>query len=192
MGGGAILQVLPGQVGARALGDQIDMGSMMSPAPLARPELHLAVSVAHLGRLAAGSITAVMVAAFAAIGVGGLHTGRARRPALAAGAAAGLVFWVLCQGFGGLSTGSATDPNTGPLLVLFAVAVAAVTAQVPSPGARAPHATDRRILVEASRWHARRGGRGIGGAAPSADCWALAWPHGPTKSRKGGPTNAGR
>ena len=49
-----------------------------------------------------------------------------RRPGvfLAAGAVVVLAFWVTGQGLvGGLFTGSATDPNTGPLIVLLAVAM---------------------------------------------------------------------
>jgi hypothetical protein len=31
----------------------------------------------------------------------------------------GLLFWV-AEGFGGITTGQATDPNSGPLLILLA------------------------------------------------------------------------
>ena len=33
-----------------------------------------------------------------------------------------LVIWVFGENFGGLLTGQATDPNTGPLLILLAAA----------------------------------------------------------------------
>jgi hypothetical protein len=33
-----------------------------------------------------------------------------------------LIMWVVGQNFGGVFTGSATDPNTGPLLVLLVLA----------------------------------------------------------------------
>jgi hypothetical protein len=46
-----------------------------------------------------------------------------RDPALAVGIALSLVYWVLGQNFGGLLTGTATDPNLGPLMVLFALAL---------------------------------------------------------------------
>jgi hypothetical protein len=48
---------------------------------------------------------------------------RWRRQALAVGALISLVFWFLGQGLGGLTTGEATDPNIGPLLVLLACAL---------------------------------------------------------------------
>ncbi len=44
------------------------------------------------------------------------------RPALVIAAASALVIWVAGEHFGELLSGSATDPNTGPLLVLIAVA----------------------------------------------------------------------
>lgn len=42
------------------------------------------------------------------------------RPALVAGVALSLVFWVLGQNFGGILAGNATDPGAGPLYVLLA------------------------------------------------------------------------
>ena len=45
-----------------------------------------------------------------------------------------LVFWIVGQGFGGLFTGSATDPNSAPLLILLACALYALVGQP----ARAP------------------------------------------------------
>ena len=44
---------------------------------------------------------------------------RLARPALVLACLLGLLFWV-AEGFGGLVTGQATDPNTGPLLILLA------------------------------------------------------------------------
>jgi hypothetical protein len=42
------------------------------------------------------------------------------RRALQLAGALGLAFWV-AKGFGGIATGQATDPNSGPLLILLAV-----------------------------------------------------------------------
>jgi hypothetical protein len=44
------------------------------------------------------------------------------RPALVLSVLVALVIWVLGENFGGLLTGQATDPNTGPLLILLAAA----------------------------------------------------------------------
>lgn len=48
---------------------------------------------------------------------------RWRRGALALGVLLALLCWTLGQSLGGLTTGDATDPNSGPLLVLLAFAV---------------------------------------------------------------------
>jgi hypothetical protein len=47
-----------------------------------------------------------------------------------------LIFWVVGQGFGGIAQGNATDPNAGPLFVLFACVLLALTNEAPEmPGA---------------------------------------------------------
>jgi type IV secretory pathway VirB2 component (pilin) len=48
---------------------------------------------------------------------------RWRRETLIFGILVSLVYWMLGQSLGGLTTGSATDPNIGPLFVLLAFAV---------------------------------------------------------------------
>jgi hypothetical protein len=70
----------------------------------------------------------VLVAAEYLIGLGVLAS-RTRMPAAALGLALGLVFWVVGQHFGGLSSGQATDSNSGPLVALMAIALIGV----PSP-----------------------------------------------------------
>jgi hypothetical protein len=52
-------------------------------------------------------------------------------PFLAAGGLLATFFWVSGQGLGGIFTGSGTDPNSGPLIVL--VALAMVPAALPDP-----------------------------------------------------------
>jgi hypothetical protein len=42
-----------------------------------------------------------------------------------------LIFWVVGQGFGGIAQGGATDPNAGPLFVLFACVLLALTNEAP-------------------------------------------------------------
>jgi hypothetical protein len=62
-----------------------------------------------------------------------------------AGVALSLDFWLLGQSLGGLTTGMATDPNTGPLFVLLALALfpnrsgvtSTVSTRPPVPGAGA-------------------------------------------------------
>jgi len=52
-------------------------------------------------------------------------------PFLAAGGLLAVFFWVSGQGLGGIFTGSGTDPNSGPLIVLLALAM--VPAALPDP-----------------------------------------------------------
>lgn len=48
---------------------------------------------------------------------------RWRRETLVFGVLVSLIYWLLGQSLGGLTTGSATDPNIGPLFVLLALTV---------------------------------------------------------------------
>jgi len=64
----------------------------------------------------AASILLYVLCGLAALGI---FCARTTRPALVLAGLLGLVFWV-AEGFGGLSTGRATDPNSGPLLILLA------------------------------------------------------------------------
>jgi uncharacterized membrane protein YphA (DoxX/SURF4 family) len=80
---------------------------------------------AALSHLSAGhgSAVAIVVATVELIiGVGMLHD-RWRNVAALTGAVFGLVIWLTAEGLGGLATGQATDPNSGPLLVLIAAAL---------------------------------------------------------------------
>ncbi len=80
----------------------------------------------HLGNLfsTSGTETAWILAAVSVvIGLGPLV---ARRPGwfLAAGALVAFLFWIAAQGLvGDVFTGSDTDPNTGPLVILLAAAM---------------------------------------------------------------------
>ncbi len=67
-----------------------------------------------------------------------------REPFLALGMTLALAFWVLGQGFGGIWTGSGTDPNSGPLLILVALVLWAA-----SPRSRG------RASTEGARRHER-------------------------------------
>ncbi len=67
------------------------------------------------------AIAAILLAVSLVLAVG-VWT-RWRRETLIFGALLSLVYWVLGQSFGGLTTGSATDPNIGPLFALLAVAI---------------------------------------------------------------------
>ena len=56
------------------------------------------------------------------------------------------IYWVIGQGFGGIATGSATDPNAG---LLFIVLAAAVYVSLPAPEAAAATAPETaRVVLE--------------------------------------------
>jgi hypothetical protein len=66
--------------------------------------------------------TVALVSAEASIGITALRS-RSRPLAATAGLVLALGIWVIDQDFGGLFTGQATDPNTGPLFALMALAL---------------------------------------------------------------------
>jgi hypothetical protein len=83
--------------------------------------------------------TVALVTAEALIGLAALHP-NGRPFAAAAGFVFALTMWVVSQDLGGLYTGQATDPNSGPLIALMAVALLAPRAtrrpaRSPAPGA---------------------------------------------------------
>jgi hypothetical protein len=74
-------------------------------------------------RLLAGGVGAALLAAgCCVIAAGILLPARAVRWVLAAAAVLALALWAAGQGFGDMLTGMGTDPGTGPLLALLAVA----------------------------------------------------------------------
>ena len=121
--GGALLQLLPSQRGTAALHDQLGSADG-TPAWLTSLH-HLAGTVlSHAGSAPFIAVVAAMVL----IGVGGLAGRPWRTAAAVAGAVVATTFWVLGQNIGELYSGQATDPNTGPLIVLMALALVGSTA----------------------------------------------------------------
>jgi hypothetical protein len=82
-----------------------------------------------------------------------------RRPGvfLAVGAVLSLVFWVSGQGLGGIFTGSGTDPNTGPIIVVLAMAMTPARVAAPYVG--------RTPLAESLRRHGVLTGLALGSLA---------------------------
>jgi hypothetical protein len=76
-----------------------------------------AAAAGHAGAL----IPVLFAAAFTGIGVA-IFLPAAARPVLTLSIILALAIWVIGENFGGILTGQATDPNTGPLLVLVALA----------------------------------------------------------------------
>jgi hypothetical protein len=70
-----------------------------------------------------GAVTAVVLAvALAAVAVGIYGPVPAVRAAVVLAIVVAVVIWVVGENFGTILAGSATDPNSGPLLVLLAIA----------------------------------------------------------------------
>jgi hypothetical protein len=73
----------------------------------------------HIGN----AVVAAIIATFVLIAMWSLVPGRWRQVSAISGVAIGLASWLLFQGLGELTTGSATDPNTGPLILLLGLAL---------------------------------------------------------------------
>jgi hypothetical protein len=117
--GAAVLQLLPGRISASAVTSSFTGSLAGVPRPLAGASRWMASAAAGHG-VSAAVILAVL---FAAIGAAAMLPGRWPAAAAVAGGMLALGVWVLAEGFGGIGTGQATDPNTGPLLALFAVSM---------------------------------------------------------------------
>jgi hypothetical protein len=119
--GAAVFQALPGQNGGKGVAAELTGGSNGA----------LGAWAVHHSLL----LVSLLVAAEYLIGVGALAR-RTRTPAVALGLALTLAFWVLGQNLGELYTGQATDPNSGPVLALMAIALLAGRRRSET---RAPH-----------------------------------------------------
>ncbi|MDX6409600.1 MAG: hypothetical protein QOE13_2671, partial [Gaiellaceae bacterium] len=116
--GGAIFQALPGQNTGGAIAGAVAPTPAGSPQWLDRLDSSLGSWIGHRGSAA----VVILVVAEALIGLGALHA-KTRGFAAAAGFTLALTVWVAGQDLGQLFTGQATDPNTGPLIALMAVAL---------------------------------------------------------------------
>jgi hypothetical protein len=118
----AVLALLPA---SRAIGGTIADAAAGEPAWLAWMDAHAASALSRHGLLAA----IVLAAVFVVVALGALAPPRAGRAGQQRVARAVIVLAIavaaalwLAQGLGEILTGSATDPGTGPLLALLALA----------------------------------------------------------------------
>jgi hypothetical protein len=114
--GGAIFQALPGQNTGPAVAGTILGG----PGWLGRLDASVASWTTHHGTF----VVVALIIAEALIGLGALHR-RSRGLAVAAGLVVALAIWVVAQDIGQLYTGQATDPNSGLVIAVLAIAVLA-------------------------------------------------------------------
>ena len=86
----------------------------------------------------------MLAVALAAVAAGPYLPTRLARAAVVLAIVLAVLIW-LAEGLGGVFTGAGTDPNSGPLLALLAVAF---WPTVPSPTAPSPTAPARRTAPE--------------------------------------------
>ena len=110
----ATLALLPA---SRAIGRTIADTTPGEPAWLAWTDAHAASALTRHGLLAAVVLAVVLVI----VASGPFLPRRAARVVIVLAVALAGALW-LAQGLGGIMTGSATDPDTGPLLALLALA----------------------------------------------------------------------
>jgi len=118
-GGFALLELLPGRGSGTAISASLTSNLSGLPPRFVDAAHALAGLVRHEG----SGPGLVLVLVFLLVALAGLRPGVSRVSAGLIGAAVAIVTWALAEGFGGIATGLATDPNTGPLLILLAATV---------------------------------------------------------------------
>lgn len=126
---GAALLLQPANLAAHALSSQLVAGAAGEPAWLAAPVRALARLLGSRGT----PVTLALIVTMLAVAIG-LGTGRYLGAVIPLAVALALGIWWFGQGLGGIATGSATDPNSAPLLILLTLAVSGA----PSPRQGAP------------------------------------------------------
>jgi hypothetical protein len=131
--GGAWLQLLPGQNRPADLSAEIS-ASAGAPGWLAHAVTMAASAASHGG----APLFTVLVTLMAAVGIAGSWPGPLRAVSAALGAGLALLFWLAGESVGELYSGHATDPNTGPLLIVMALALLGSARRRAAPGRLAP------------------------------------------------------
>jgi hypothetical protein len=126
----AYFALLPGSRGTQALNGMIASMESGEPGWLAALERGAASVVAHQG-LAASIVLAI---ALVIIAVGVYLPASAAKATLLLAIVVAAVIWVFGEAFGGILTGGGTDPNSGPLLMLLALAYWPVRFVASAPG----------------------------------------------------------
>jgi hypothetical protein len=127
--GGVVLQLLPGADTNAAISMSLAMNASGAPGWFAAIDNQLSALVPGYG--ASIVVDLVVLQAFAGLGV--LMGRRTRLAAVIVGIGLSLAYWVTGQDLGQFWSGIATDPNTGPLLVLLGVTVLGSARWRPAP-----------------------------------------------------------
>ena len=140
--GYAVLNLLPANISPSTLGSQLNANATMVPSWLGALDRWLARDVHAVGTGA----TVLLVTIELAVGLLVLGDGRFKTPAIWTGVGLAALYWAAGQSFGQLFSGQATDPSTGPLLILLGLVCVSAARDVQHPRVRALHANrDRRV-----------------------------------------------
>ena len=131
--GFAVLNVLPPNISFRTISSELTMNASMVPSWLAVIDRGSSSAVHTLGF---GAVV-ITVALELAIGLLVVKGGALRTAALWAGIVVAALYWGVGQSFGQLFSGQATDPSTGPLLVIVGLTALGATRQSARPDVRA-------------------------------------------------------
>jgi hypothetical protein len=127
----AFFALVPASRAPQAISTMISAMASGQPAWLAGIDAHAASALNHQGLPA--SILLAVALAFVAAGV--YLPARFTRPVIVLALVLATLLW-LAEGLGGIFTGSGTDPNSGPLLALLALAFWPAAAAAPAAAAR--------------------------------------------------------
>lgn len=140
---GVGLQLTGGNNTGQALSKSFSDAGSDAGGWIGRIDAHLAHQ--HISNLAVAAI----IASFAIVAMWSFVPGRWRQASGIAGIAIGLASWVVLQGLGALTTGSSTDPNTGPLILLLGLALLGAPSAPWSEGLLATHSSRRPLALPA-------------------------------------------
>jgi hypothetical protein len=113
----AVFALVPASRAPQAMSGTIASMAPGEPGWLAWTDSHVASALHGQGLLASIALAAVL----ALLAAGIYLPGRSLKPIIILAIAVAALLW-LAEGLGGIFTGSGTDPNTGPLLALLALA----------------------------------------------------------------------
>ena len=117
---GALLQLLPGASSASAVSDALADAADATPSWLHGLAATVTSSVAHHAW-----VVIVLICVQVSVAAAAMVRNELRLVSVICGGTIAVAFWVFGQGLGELATGTSTDPNSAPLLILLGCAVAA-------------------------------------------------------------------
>jgi hypothetical protein len=127
--GFALLSALPANASVHAISSQLTSNASTVPSWLGSVDRGLASFVHRSGTgFAVGTVIAELAIAVLALGRGKLRTVSLWTGIVLAG-----IYWASGQSFGQLFSGQATDPSTGPLLIVLGLAALGVTRTTAAP-----------------------------------------------------------